>query len=397
MAKNIVFCADGTWNGPGEPDQDDKTAPPTNVFKLFLNLAGQDTPDGFRLEKEQERAATGADGTTLQIAKYLDGVGDSDNFLVQLLGGSLGAGLITRIVRGYSFISRNYRAGDRIYICGFSRGAYTARALAGMIAAKGLLDATCLDLQHRERGYRLGAAVWYRYRRDALQQDESRLGRFEEMVLDLPGFFTVPPPADRLVEAPIESVAVWDTVGSLGIPEYAATGRLDLFRFADTRLSPIVASGFQAIAIDEEREDFTPTLWDSDPRIVQALFPGAHADIGGGYPDKNRESALSDITLGWVTASLTSKGMLFAPTPAFVARPDARGTAHAPWLHAPWTMLRRRPRDLPEGLVLAQAVLARMRAAAVVADPDAAPAAYRPSNLGLYVAGTEPALGIVVV
>ena len=80
-----------------------------------------------------------------QAAKYLHGVGDSDNFLVKALGGALGAGLITRIVRGYTYISRTYAAGDRIFIVGFSRGAYTARALAGLIAAKGLLDATKLD------------------------------------------------------------------------------------------------------------------------------------------------------------------------------------------------------------------------------------------------------------
>jgi predicted DNA-binding WGR domain protein len=78
MSKNIVFCADGTWNGPGEPDSDDKTAAATNVFKLFLNLDGRDTPDTYLLEKEQERVLTAADGTTPQVAKYLDGVGDSD-------------------------------------------------------------------------------------------------------------------------------------------------------------------------------------------------------------------------------------------------------------------------------------------------------------------------------
>jgi hypothetical protein len=68
MSKNIVFCADGTWNGPGEPDRDDKTAAPTNVFKLFFNLDGRDTPDTSLLEKEQERVLTNADGTTQQHA-----------------------------------------------------------------------------------------------------------------------------------------------------------------------------------------------------------------------------------------------------------------------------------------------------------------------------------------
>jgi tetratricopeptide (TPR) repeat protein len=155
MSKNILFCADGTWNGPGEPDSDDKTAIPTNVFKLFLNLDGRDTADTYLLEKEQERVLTAADGTMVQHAKYLHGVGDSDNLLVKAFGGALGAGLITRIVRGYTYVSRNYVAGDTIFIVGFSRGAYTARALAGLIATKGLLDATQLDLTDKEMAYRL--------------------------------------------------------------------------------------------------------------------------------------------------------------------------------------------------------------------------------------------------
>jgi uncharacterized protein (DUF2235 family) len=146
MSKTIVFCADGTWNGPQEPDSDDKTAHPTNVFKLFLNLAGKDTAGTYLLENEQERLLSAADGSPQQVSKYLHGVGDSDNPLVQALGGSIGAGLVTRIVRGYTFISRNYAVNDRIYIIGFSRGAYTARALAGLIATKGLLDATKIDL-----------------------------------------------------------------------------------------------------------------------------------------------------------------------------------------------------------------------------------------------------------
>ena len=169
MAKNIVFCADGTWNGPSEPDDDDASAPATNVFKLFLNLAGLDDPDTLTLAKEQQRTLRRCRRHRAAVSEYLHGVGDSDNFLVKALGGSLGAGLITRIVRGYTFISRNYARGDRIYIIGFSRGAYTARALAGMIAAKGLLDASKVDLTDKAMAYRLGAAVWYAYRKVALR------------------------------------------------------------------------------------------------------------------------------------------------------------------------------------------------------------------------------------
>ena len=112
MPKNIIFCADGTWNGPGATD-DDLSGQVTNVYKMFINLDGVDDPDSALLANEQERRLV-VDGTTLQCAKYLHGVGDSGNYLVKVLGGTVGAGLIARIVRGYTFISRNYEAGDKI-------------------------------------------------------------------------------------------------------------------------------------------------------------------------------------------------------------------------------------------------------------------------------------------
>jgi len=398
MSKNVVFCADGTWNGPGKPDSDDKTADATNVFKLFLNLDGLDTPGTYQLEKEQERALIAADGSLQQVAKYLHGVGDSDNFLVKALGGVFGAGLITRIVRGYTFVSRNYAPGDKIFIIGFSRGAYTARALAGLIAAKGLLDATTLDLTDKEGAYRLGAAVWYDYRRAALQSDANWLAHLEEAVLDLPGFLMRPPHGGQLVSAPIEAVAAWETVGALGIPDYnSQMMRLDVFQFADLKLSPLVRHGIHAVAVDERREDSAATLWDDDPRVTQVLFVGAHADVGGGYPDSDEESALSDATLKWMTRELAQSGVRFAASPVFVPKPDAIGPAHSPWAHPPWDVLARRPRVFPRRLGLSQGVLDRIAGGDVVADPGLAAAPYDPPNLSDYIAGQIAAAGVVVV
>src|ERR1700722_12152409 len=188
MPKNIVFCADGTWNGPGQPDTDDQNSPASNVFKLFLDLDGVDTAGTARLAKEQERQLTAADGSVVQIAKYLHGVGDDTNFLAKLIGGGLGVGLITRIVRGYTFVSRNYAAGDKIYIVGFSRGAYTARALAGLISAKGLLSAASVDFDDKDAAYRAGAAVWHDWRHDVLAAKGGPLDRFEQIMDDLPRF-----------------------------------------------------------------------------------------------------------------------------------------------------------------------------------------------------------------
>jgi len=403
MSKTVVFCADGTWNGPGEPDSDDKTAPFTNVFKLFSNLGGCPTPETSQYEKEQERVLTAADGTTLQHAKYLNGVGDSDNFLVKALGGVLGAGLITRIVRGYTYISRNYLASDQIFIIGFSRGAYTARALAGLIAAKGLLDATRLGLtnDNKEIAYRLGAAVWYDYLSTRLQANRDWFGRLEDIVFDLPRFLMAPPRPDQLLSAPIEAVAVWDTVGSLGIPDYnVRLKRLDPLQFADLKLSPVVRYGLHAIAVDEMRTDFTPTLWKPDARITQVLFGGAHADVGGGYPQGNDESALSDTTLKWMTTELAKLGVHFSASPHFMPKPKATGPGHRPWDHPPWNLLAHGARSfiLPNRLCLSQSVLDRIAGGDVIADFGFGPAsAYTPTNLSAYITGRAATAGVVVV
>src|ERR1043165_4573527 len=171
MAKRIVFCADGTWNGPEQQtgvapidSADDhgelNGAKVTNVVKLFANLAGRVTPQTMTMRDEQEKVLVDAAGNVLQISKYIHGVGDSDSFLKKATGGMFGMGVIARIVRGYTFISRNYEPGDEIHIAGFSRGAYTARALAGMIASVGLLNRAEYDANDKNEAYRLGVAAW---------------------------------------------------------------------------------------------------------------------------------------------------------------------------------------------------------------------------------------------
>jgi uncharacterized protein (DUF2235 family) len=395
--KTIVFCADGTWGGPGQTGCDDASAKATNVFRLFVNLDGIDTAETALLANEQERVLADINGL-VQCAKYIHGVGDSGNFLARALGGTLGAGLIARIVRGYTFISRNYVPGDRIVIVGFSRGAYTARPLAGLIAAKGLLDARTNNLDDKPAAYRMGSALWYGYRRAALATKVSLLGRLEQTVLDLPGFLTAPPPDDRLIAAPIEAVAVWDTVGSLGIPEFtAAAARVDAFRFADTRLSVRVAHGLHAVAVDELRADFTPTLWDEDPRVVQVLFPGAHSDVGGGHGTDGTNSGLSDCALVWMTRELARLGVRFAATARYVAAPQPMAQGHQPWLTAPWNVLVHGPRAFPAGLRLSQCLNDRSRGRALIGEPGMLAAAYAPCNLAAYLVGGNPTAETIVV
>lgn len=399
MAKNIVFCADGTWNGDSK-DPADITCP-TNVLKIFHNLGGVDSIEQMRLADEQERVLSVPGGSVQQIAKYLHGVGDSSNWLVKLLGGSIGAGLISRVIRGYTFISRNYVSGDQIFLVGFSRGSYTVRALAGLIASKGLLDASKLNLaDDHESAYKLGSAVWYSYRHQRLQDNPRLLGKLEELGTLLPAFFSGTVVADDELVSPItiNTVAVFDTVGALGIPVFDDEGNdIDSLRFVDTHLSRQVEHSFHAISLDEQRANFPPTFFDPDQdnpgRIVQVLFPGAHSDVGGGYP----ESGLSDGALEWMTGSLRSRGVKFQSTAAYVPQPDALGPSHQPWRHGVWakfpTEIRVDNTDMIAGLMVHDSIEARRGVVSVVLDPvGPTKGQYLPTNLGCYLDSERRAL-----
>ncbi len=382
MSKHIVFCADGTWNTPTEDQNQDQTPDPTNVYKLFTALAGTLTPPSLLLADEQEKELVEA-GLTTQVAKYIHGVGDSRNPIIKLMGGAFGAGIISRVVRGYTFISRNYQPGDGITIVGFSRGAYTARALAGLIANQGLLNTPITS--DKAFAYRCGAEAWYRYRKATIKNPFS-LAHLSEIVADLPAFLSQGSlkDSDFVPVDAITAVGVFDTVGAMGFPDYAAGGqRVDAFKFADTQLSAKVQHGFHAVALDERRCDFVPTLWDPAERIVQVLFPGAHGDVGGGYPTANRESGLSDLTLTWLLAQLGTVGVRFAADAAAALQPDAGGVAHQPWAHLPWTLpgVALGPRQFPKDVAVDPAISQRVAAGAVVAEPGTGPAPYNPTNL----------------
>ena len=349
MAKNIVFCADGTWNGPEDRtgvsviDDDDahgeiSNANVTNVVKLFANLDGQPTADTAMLRNEQEKVLRDANGAALQVAKYIHGVGDSRNPVKKVLGGVFGLGVVARIVRGYTFLSRHYDAGDRITIAGFSRGAYTARALGGLVAKVGLLNRATYDPADQATAYRLALAAWAKAKTLSFQ-GAGRLSTIANHALGLAQeVFALQLPRNGLVpDVPIRALAVWDTVGSLGIPKYAADGRYDLFRFVDTALSDVVQSGFHAMAIDERRVDFPVTAWDKRAGVEQVWFVGAHADVGGGYPQD--ESRLSDAALSWMMKKLDGTGVRFADSLACTPKPlTANQPIHKPWTQPPFDL-----------------------------------------------------------
>lgn len=346
MPKNIVFCADGTWNGPNSDDNNDGIPDTTNVWKLFATLAGENTAESALLASEQEIEQT---GDNAQIAKYLHGVGDSRNIAIKLLGGAFGSGLIARIVRGYTFISRNYQPGDSIILIGFSRGAYTVRALGGMIADVGLLNGARFDLTDKALAYRLGIMAWRKHREARVKARPDGGGLvavFNAVAEFLPHFaFGELQPGETVDVDTIKAIGVWDTVGALGIPIYLDDENkdIDVFRFADTALNKKVQFGIHAISLDEQRTDFTATFWDARDGITQVLFAGAHADVGGGYPVA--ESGLSDIACEWMLGRLADPaiGLQLKPQP-WAFKPDFFGVSHEPWAQIPFSVRPRGPR-----------------------------------------------------
>ena len=405
MPKTIVFCADGTWNGPDEeksttdghaPDSKGFDPALTNVCKLFAWLDGDLQPAGAKWGGvEMDKVLLDAQGKPAQVAKYLHGVGNSKQLLDKVAGGAFGVGVTARIARGYTYVSRNYEAGDRIVIVGFSRGAYTARALAGLIAGEGLLRPE-LAAEGDDTRFDTAAAAWYRWRygRDSLFQKaldfgtellewRSAFGKARQLT------------ADSFVPVKIAAVAVWDTVGALGIPTYLGKGMSDIFRFCDTSLNPNVALGIHAVALDEQRKAFGPTLWDDDPRIAQALFPGGHCDVGGGYA----EHGLSDAPLLWVADRLRQAdvGLRFAAQQPCEVKPDSGSLRHCAWVEAPvWAGLGLAARDFPASLILDDTVRQRMKnygtapenVERAAQDPKRP---YAPGNLPKSLAAPAPA------
>ncbi|KXV03224.1 hypothetical protein CR51_18760 [Caballeronia megalochromosomata] len=340
MPKTIVFCADGTWNGPQDDlrKKADGNAPGytpccspglTNVCKLFAWLDGSLVPAQTSWGgAEMEKVLTDASGNPTQIARYLHGVGDSQPTLAKLACGFLGVGVVARIARGYTYISRNFEQGDSIVLVGLSRGAYTARALAGLIAGSGVLRP---DLVAKDDGARFDTAVaaWFRWRKSFDTRFQRILDDLVEMA-EIHGAFPEPRPLDDscFVPAKVAGVAVWDTVGELGIPMHYKSECVDLFRFCNLRLDPTIDWGLHAVALDEQREPFTPTLWEPRQNVSQRLFPGGHCDVGGGYSDHG----LSDGPLQWFVDQLKQKGLKFNANPPVPVDPNPRSPRHREWV-----------------------------------------------------------------
>ena len=260
MGKNIVICFDGTGN--------DFSGPSSNVLKTY-RLIIKDAEQG-------------------QVAFYDPGVGTVStnnaytavlNKLIRwrkaIMGGAFGLGVKHNIGDAYHYLMNCYVQGDKVFIFGFSRGAYTARAFAGMLKKCGLLHKRCENLlPYAEKIY------FDKNNKEEAENFRSSVSRVCTHHL----------------------VGVWDTVSSIG-------RGLSKRTFFDADLNPDVKVGLHAISIDETRKKFPISLWakSKNPKQIlkQVWFAGVHSDVGGGYP----ETGLSDFALSWMLNEARDNGL----------------------------------------------------------------------------------------
>jgi uncharacterized protein (DUF2235 family) len=268
MAKRLVVFCDGTWSRADQPAL-------TNVCKLREAV------------EESDR----------QLVHYEPGVGTKR--WERIRGGAFGVGLSRNVRHCYEFLVDRYEPGDELFFFGFSRGAFTARSLAGLVRNSGILT-------HSHRDKVKDAYKLYRSRKPDDRPSE-------DAALDFRARHSYP-------DADIAFIGVWDTVGALGIP-------IDGFRppllskrwtFHDTTLSGKVLNAYHAISIDERRGPFAPTLWvkkvedgvvqepPEHQTIEQVWFAGVHSDVGGGY----RNCALAEVPLRWIADRARDCGLV---------------------------------------------------------------------------------------
>ena len=310
MPKNIVVCSDGTGNEYGKNN--------TNVVKLY------------------ERIIRDAH----QITFYDPGVGTLGRgrspvcrWLNRTLKQATGIGMRQNVEDAYVYLMNQFEPGDRIFLFGFSRGAYTVRSLAGMLHKVGLFQAGNMNLV---------PYAWKMY-----DKDERLCQEFKET-------------CSRICKP--HFIGVWDTVGSV-------FGKRK--RFLDPTLNADVTYGLHAVAIDEKRKKFPVSLWNEakevdDQTIEQVWFAGVHSDVGGSYP----ESGLSDIALEWMLVNAEKHGLRLRQCRKGTLKPDPLGTLHES-RRGHWRLFRPVDRPIPKNAKIHASVFHRI-------DNDVS---YQPKNL----------------
>jgi uncharacterized protein (DUF2235 family) len=269
--KRIILCADGTWNEPERKDETTGRPQPTNVLKVARAVLPQ--------------SSAGVN----QIVYYHEGVG-TENGWDRFTGGAFGSGMAHNVRALYRFLVYNFEPGDELFFFGFSRGAFTARTLAGFMYKVGLLEKD--DEYYTPEIYDL-------YQSSTPSDSEEWKHAFRNI-------------KDKRPCPPILFIGVWDTVGALGAP--GLLGQIfnrNKYKYHDIGLNPTIKNAYHALAIDEKRKPFAPSLWTKLPgwngTLEQAWFAGVHSNVGGSYhPD-----GLANEALHWMVEKAETLGLEF--------------------------------------------------------------------------------------
>lgn len=296
MVKNIILCSDGTGNKGGD-------GVGTNVYKLY-------------------NAVDIHDGENPQITFYDNGVGTSKNKYIRALTGAFGVGFKQNVEDLYEFLARNYATGDQIYVFGFSRGAATVRAFAGMVQWCGLLDTK--DAAYWQNGN--FDETKFQCDIDAAMRAYKKIRKNPSIAKEFKSQHSVKD--DKFApdgDLKIKFIGVWDTVSALGFPQdwsWAVNWIFALLEkildwlwphsFYEYQLNRSVEFVYHALAIDDERKTFHPQVWneilpDRPKKIEQVWFSGAHSNVGGGYP----RAGLSTVALDWMMTRAQHHGVAF--------------------------------------------------------------------------------------
>jgi uncharacterized protein (DUF2235 family) len=269
--RNLVICCDGTGNEFGEDN--------SNVVKLYTALIIDEQQLGYYHPGVGTMGSPNARGAL-------------ERELTRIMGLAFGSGLMANVGDAYRYLMNAYREGDRVFLFGFSRGAYTARVLAGVLHTCGLL---CPGNE---------GLIPYALR---IFASKSKDRRMRAQTLDVAEKFKNAFSRDLLVDF----VGVWDTVSSVG-------WIYDPVVLPDEGRNPIIRTGRHAISIDERRCYYQEKLWGKslkpgDPGyrvhqdIKQVWFPGVHSDVGGSYLED--ESGLSKLALEWMLSEACDFGL----------------------------------------------------------------------------------------
>jgi uncharacterized protein (DUF2235 family) len=298
--KNIVLCADGTGNN-------DIKARGTNVFKIY------EAVDRHRHKKDPSAVP--------QIAFYDDGVGTSKFIPLRLLGGALGFGFTRNVKDLYTELAHSYEPEDKLFLFGFSRGAYTVRTLAGFIQCCGVLDVRNLDNQtlamHVDDAWKIfrktafTASIRDEPRRAKVPADHPAAKKETEQTR-----LAINENTGLLAYSPVDIalLGVWDTVGAIGVPIAELRKLINVFyplTFNELTVGPWVKRARHALSIDDQRLTFMPEMWNEqdgrDERIKQVWFAGVHSNVGEGYP----KHGMSLVALDWMMAEAKECGLSF--------------------------------------------------------------------------------------